>query len=267
MLTNGLGRAVSRMMLGCVFLGATATPLLAHDHAEKISPRVDTLLKQMGATLQAMSAFSFTARISSDNVTAEGEKIETNRQTDFVIVRPGRLKGKATGGPQLNRSFVYDGKMLTILDHAAKVYSATEVPDTIDAMLDHVYEEYDISVPTADFLYSDVYAILTGDVQSSRVIGETELNGRKCHQLAVRLGSVDYQIWIADGDKPLPVRMVLTYKEAEGTPQFRIDFSDWKPLESAQIPEFKLNVPATYSKVKLEGTSAPGLAPNEKDDD
>jgi Predicted periplasmic protein (DUF2092) len=38
---------------------------------------------------------------------------------------------------------------------------------------------------------------------------------------------VDFQLWIADGDQPLPLRAVLTYRREAGQPQFRAQFSDW----------------------------------------
>ena len=36
------------------------------------------------------------------------------------------------------------------------------------------------------------------------------------------------QLWIARGKEPLPRRVVITYKNAPGQPQFRADLYDWK---------------------------------------
>ena len=43
------------------------------------------------------------------------------------------------------------------------------------------------------------------------------------------------QLWIAQGDQPLPRRLVLTYKKAEGQPQFWAQFSDWNL--SPEVPD------------------------------
>jgi hypothetical protein len=49
-----------------------------------------------------------------------------------------------------------------------------------------------------------------------------------CDHLAVRTaGGVDFQVWIAQGDEPLPRRIVITYKDENGQPQFWADFSNW----------------------------------------
>ena len=36
------------------------------------------------------------------------------------------------------------------------------------------------------------------------------------------------QLWIAKGTEPLPRRVVVTYRNSPGEPQFRADLSDWK---------------------------------------
>jgi hypothetical protein len=38
---------------------------------------------------------------------------------------------------------------------------------------------------------------------------------------------VDYQIWISKGEQPLPQRLVITYREADGQPQFWARFVKW----------------------------------------
>ncbi len=55
-------------------------------------------------------------------------------------------------------------------------------------------------------------------------------------------GVVDFQVWIADGDAPLPRRIVMTYKNDPGQPQFSADFVDWdmKPRISQQTFAFEL---------------------------
>ena len=42
------------------------------------------------------------------------------------------------------------------------------------------------------------------EVLTGEYVGVTELSGVRCHHLAFRSGDVDWQIWIEDGDKPLP---------------------------------------------------------------
>jgi hypothetical protein len=54
---------------------------------------------------------------------------------------------------------------------------------------------------------------------------------------------VDFQVWIARGDQPVPVRVVLTYKHAAGQPQFSAMLHDWN-FHPAIDPELFAFVPA-----------------------
>jgi hypothetical protein len=38
---------------------------------------------------------------------------------------------------------------------------------------------------------------------------------------------VDFEVWIASGEQPVPLRVVITYKDAPGQPQFRANLTDW----------------------------------------
>lgn len=63
--------------------------------------------------------------------------------------------------------------------------------------------------------------------QSIELIEKTQVLGTPSFHLAGRTATVDYQIWISDSDKPLPLRLVLTYRQSPGQPQFRAQFLDW----------------------------------------
>src|SRR3546814_4078973 len=59
---------------------------------------------------------------------------------------------------------------------------------------------------------------------------DVELNvlaGVPTDHVAVQAENVDFQVWVDAGEKPLLRRVVITYKTAEGEPQYRADFSDW----------------------------------------
>ena len=74
------------------------------------------------------------------------------------------------------------------------------------------------------------------------------------------------QLWIAQGDQPLPRRRVITYKDAEGQPQFRAQFSEWNlspdapdspfaftPSEGATKIAFALRKPVQAEKRSGKG--------------
>jgi hypothetical protein len=38
---------------------------------------------------------------------------------------------------------------------------------------------------------------------------------------------IDWQIWVEEGDRPLPRKVTITYKRLPGSPQFTAVISDW----------------------------------------
>ena len=70
------------------------------------------------------------------------------------------------------------------------------------------------------------------NVQSGYLVGARPVNGTACHHLAFSQEAIDWQIWIEDGPMPLPRRLVLTYKDEPGAPQYRAEFT-WELLRVA----------------------------------
>jgi hypothetical protein len=66
------------------------------------------------------------------------------------------------------------------------------------------------SVPGADLLLSNVYDALMPDVVDVKDLGSGVIDGKECNHLAFRTKELDWQIWIAEGDRLYPCRYVIT---------------------------------------------------------
>jgi hypothetical protein len=67
---------------------------------------------------------------------------------------------------------------------------------------------------------------------------------------------VDWQIWIAQGDRPYPCRYVITTKKVKGWPQYTVDVRDWKTGAEVAADDFAFKVPPGARKLK------PGESPD-----
>ena len=112
--------------------------------------------------------------------------------------RPDRLVGDASGDA-INRSFWYDGQTFSALDREQNVWASGEVPPTVDAALDWVFDQTGTVIPLADFLYADVYERLMGKVQRGVYLGIHEAAGVPCHHLSFEQATIDWQFWIDAG--------------------------------------------------------------------
>ena len=194
--------------------------------APDIGAQADRILRSMSDYLEEAPELSFRADIAYDSVLAEGQKLQYGGVAQISIRRPDRLRVLYDGDERPRQSIIA-GEAFTMLDRDANVYFKARVPPELGAAIDHVFDTYGFSVPIADLLYPDPYQTLTGSVESGFVVGHHPVAGTPCHHLAFSQEAIDWQIWIEDGPAPLPRKLVITYKNEPGSPQYSATFSEW----------------------------------------
>ena len=73
----------------------------------------------------------------------------------------------------------------------------------------------------------DSYKSAMSKITSGIYLGPVTVLGVPCEHLAFSLGKVDWQIWIEQGARPVPRKIVITYKDEEGTPEYTAILSNW----------------------------------------
>jgi hypothetical protein len=180
----------------------------------------------MSEYLASMDTFIMHAEVRYDWVLDQGQKIEFGGSARAAVRRPNGLHIEYRGDLR-NSLLVYDGITATILDITKYVYSVLDVPDSIDAAVDHIFDNLNFSVPIADMVYADPYSILAEYVIHGSLVGHHKIDGRPCHHLAFTQEQIDWQIWIEDGPRPVPRKLVVTYFSQEGAPQYSARFTKW----------------------------------------
>lgn len=234
--------------------------------ARHVDPRADDALKRMSEHLRKLPRFTLSALHEYDLVTESGQKIQMSRQMTIRVERPHGLLVQGAGDDGV-RAYIYDGHSFTVVDYESRIYSRVQAPETIDRMLDLLAERYGLSVPTADLVGENAYATLMADVTRGDYVGRSRIGSAPCHHLAFVQPNLDWQIWIADSDKPYPLKLVLTYKLDPGSPQFIARMDAWN-LETAIDPkQFEFQPPPEFNAAPLEplssqgATTAPASAP------
>ena len=215
-----------------------------------IEPRADKILRQMSDYLAQAREFGFAFEESIDEVSGSGFKIRYSNQRKVVLRRPARLVAEGRGD-LVNRSAWYDGKKMTLLDRRHNVYAQIDAPPSIDATIEHLVSRFDVVLPLADLIYSNPYQEVIGQVVSGFYAGMHQAGSFKCHHLAFRQEFVDWQIWIDAGPKPIPRKLLITYKLEEGQPQYQALITDWK--EPLQMPDeaFLFKPPSGAQRVEM----------------
>jgi hypothetical protein len=223
--------------------------------APVVSERASQLLRQMGEYVGSAEQFTFHAEITFDHVLPSGQKLQYSASEDVALQRPGRLYVEWSGDLG-DRQFWYDGKSITLYDPATPFYATDAAPKDIDAMLDKVLTQLGFVPPLADFLYSDPYHAVRGNLQYGFDLGMTDVNGRSCHALAFVEKDIDWQIWIDNGPQLTPCKLVISYKTQPSQPQFTAVFSDWDFAPRIAEPVFTPEVPAGLQKIPFKTVSA-----------
>jgi hypothetical protein len=206
-----------------------AVPVRAQtaDTDPDIDPKAMAINKKMADFLSKTPRFSVTVDIGYDAVQEDGEKIEYGSVRNVTIVRPNKARFDITERDGDKNGFIFDGNQIFAFSGGSNVYATAQKTGTIDEAFDYFTEQLDMTLPPSQLLHNDLSTELSELVTSLRYVDEQTIAGVPCDHLAGTTEETDFQIWIAKGDKPLPQRYIITYKEWEGEPQFRGQFSNW----------------------------------------
>jgi hypothetical protein len=122
-------------------------------------------------------------------------------------------------------------------------------PGGVDETLVYFVRDLGMRLPLAALFLSKAGGDLDRRVKAVEYVEKTAILGAAAHHLVGRTDTVSFQVWIADGDQPLPQRIVLTYPAERGQPQFRAQFSGWNVAADAPDSAFTFTPPANASKI------------------
>jgi len=216
-----------------------------------LEPKADEVLRRMSDYLAAAKQFSFEAHVMFDEVLDSGQKIQLSSMRKIQVRRPNKARSEIVGDVE-NQQLWYDGQTLAILDKTRNVYSVAKVPGSTDKMMDFLFEKYGIAAPLADLIISDPYTSATRNVRLGQYVGLHQVKGTKCHHLAFRQDNLDWQIWIEDGAKPLPRKLVITFRESIGQPQFVAIIGKWDLARQLPDELFAFKAPEGTKKMDLK---------------
>ncbi len=218
-----------------VLMGMFANTL----YAKGVEPEADQILNNMGTYLASLDKFTVKSHSTIESMLDSGQKIMFDHDNISSIDRPNKLFTQRKGDA-VNQRFYYNGKVFTLYNVTTNTYQTINAPDSLTKALDSAIKQFDIAAPGADLLYKDSYKRLSENLLSGFYVDTAIIDGVECYHLAFRNTEVDWQIWIATGDKPLPKRYVVTSRWTTGSPQFVLDL-DWNTQPDFSSSIFSFN--------------------------
>ena len=208
------------------------------------SQEAKALLMRMAEFLANTKAFSMTIAAGYDVVQDSGQKIEFSEVRQVLIERPDRLRVQLELSNGKEVRIYFDGKNITVFSPKENVFAKLEKPGTVDDMLKYVVQDLQTPIPLSLLLLSSIKEELEKRTTEVDYVEQTSIAGKPVDHLAGRMADVDFQVWLAKGEQPLPLRVIITYKQDVGQPQFSANLSDWNLAPKIEDAPFAFSPPA-----------------------
>ena len=212
-----------------------------------VDPCATQILQKLTDHLGKLKKFTVHTQNTLEDVLDSGHRVDFDVSADVIISRPNKLHA-ARKGELIDQVFYYDGKTLTLYNPAEQVYATEPAPGTIEEMLDFARESLGLMVPVADLVYRNAFPLLIQDVTLAVVVGKSVIGGVKCDHLLFSRPGVDFQVWVAEGDQPLPYKYVVTDTGTSARLSISTVMSDWNSSPTVADSRFTF-VPPKEAKL------------------
>ena len=227
--------------------------------ADELEPKALAALDQMGAYLRSLQQFRLDASSHTDQVLENGQVIEFSHQARLLARQPDKLHVSLESDGK-RRSLSYNGKRFTLYDSRSGYFASQAAPADISGLLDQLSERYGIELPLADLFRWHPGTAKDVGISSALLIGNETLDGNACTHYAYRQPDIDWQLWVRQGPRPLPCRLVISRRDTPEQPRHSVNYH-WH-LDSAIKPQdFEFVPPPGARAVPLQQLAPQGEQP------
>jgi hypothetical protein len=206
-------------------------------------------LERMGTYLRTLKTLQVRAATTTEEVMEDGEKVQSSSTADLLAVRPNKMRVEITNDRQ-PRMFYYDGSNFTLWAPRVQYFATVSAPPNINDLAKRLEDKYDIDLPFVDLFRWGTPDGNTAQITSARDIGPSNVGGVTCEQYAYRQEGLDWQLWIQDGDYPLPLKVVLTTTTDDARPQHTSLYT-WNLAPSFDDAAFAFTPPKDAKKITI----------------
>ena len=216
---------ITVFVIGFTASNSSKAELTARSSAGETKPY--NLLKEMTQYISRHNSYTFKAEVMYDRVIDPGTKIQVTGSEKVFVQKPDKVYIEFKTDYFSDR-FLYSTNAATYLDTTTNLYtSVNELPGSINNTLDYLDKSFGFEMPLSDFIYIYPYKRIIKNINSSQYIGSSYVFGVRCHHLLFEENDKYWQIWIEDGNRKIPRKLVVTYKNQPESPQFIAVINDW----------------------------------------
>ncbi len=225
------------------------TKVVVKAPAAVVDPDVVAALHRMSSYLTSLKTASITSNGTLDVVTDDGQRIQMDGVTNYKLRKPGFVID--FDSDMKKRRFFYDGKSFTEYAPGMGFYATTAAPPTNREAIAAMYKHYGVALPLEDlFRWSDPSGEREDALKSAYQVGTATLDGVPTDHYAFREGKSDWELWVQQGDQPLPRKLVIVDTSDDARPTFTARLN-WKVNPGFAADEFTFKPGADDKRIQF----------------
>lgn len=187
--------------------------------ATTIDPGAVAALTRMGDFIAGIKQFELIAETTVETVLRGGHQVEIGGVVHYWVKRPDRLRIDAVTDT-LHRQFFFDGKSFTAVVPSEAFFARTDAKAGIRETLAFAAQDLDIELPLADLFDWGTPDAPIKHFQRGFYVGPALIGGLRTDHYALIGKDFDFEVWIQQGDVPLPLKISIVDHKVQGSPRF-----------------------------------------------
>lgn len=230
-----------------------AQPAASGAQERGLTDKARTVLTRMADFVSSAQSFSLSAEMGNEVLQSDGQRLEDGSRISAVFRRPAEGNVRFDNRDGYKATIVLDGESLSFVSsrEAQHIYDTTVQPGDIDASFVFLARQIGVPDQLNHFFAIDLTDRLMRQARSGYVVGTANIRGVLCDNLALRSDDEDVQIWIERGALPVPRRIVVTYKNRPGQPQFWANFDRWDFSPDLAESTFSFSPPPDATRIEF----------------
>lgn len=208
------------------------------------------ILDKMNFTLGNLQSCSVTLKTENDILDARLGSVTYSDNARVYLKAPDKLY-VSKSGDKGNKEFFYDGKNFVLYSKDVNTYASAPAPPTIIQTIDSIHNTLGIDFPAADFFYPYFVDDLLEVSSNLAYLGVTTISNKKCFHIAGTTLDKSYQIWIADDQTFLPVKLSIVSVKAGSDEHYTALYEEWVLNPTLDNAMFDFKAPADALKIRF----------------
>jgi hypothetical protein len=234
-----------------LILAGSGTVALAGENQK--DPKALDVLNSMSAYTTSLDQFQIKAEVFGDARLDAGLIVSNPSEVTITVDRPNSLYITSFDGVNTREIYIHKGQ-LTLFNTESNFYARAAVPEDIKDAMQYVIEELDLDVPLADLMFADsTLALMTAQDTLLYLTDKSRIGGVDCHHLAVRGDEIDLQLWVEEGDRPAPRKILMTMKWEGGSPRSAA-LMEFSKLDDLDATTFEFKAPEGAHEINFVGS-------------